>query len=75
MLNLFLFSLEQPKLLAVSNVIAFLNPNAPLYPRLAQGKEWNEVSSYLISTSCYAGATFCGSEEDRLFSTLCSSFP
>ncbi|MCI48612.1 putative inactive purple acid phosphatase 27-like, partial [Trifolium medium] len=33
-----------PKLVAVSNFIAFANPKAPVYPRLAQGKSWNEVS-------------------------------
>lgn len=35
----------QPKLVAISNYITFTNPKAPLYPRLAQGKSWNEVSS------------------------------
>ncbi|KAK9276044.1 hypothetical protein L1049_005575 [Liquidambar formosana] len=34
----------QPKLVAVSNTIAFANPNAPVYPRLAQGKIWNEMT-------------------------------
>lgn len=34
----------QPKLIAVSNRVTFVNPKAPLYPRLAQGKTWNEVS-------------------------------
>ncbi|XP_073314382.1 probable inactive purple acid phosphatase 1, partial [Primulina huaijiensis] len=34
----------QPKLVAVSNVAAFANPNVPLYPRLAQGKTWNEMT-------------------------------
>lgn len=37
--------LKQPKLVAVSNIVAFANPNVPVYPRLAQGQEWNEVSS------------------------------
>lgn len=31
--------------MAVSNRVAFENPNAPVYPRLALGKEWNEVRS------------------------------
>ncbi|KAK4350940.1 hypothetical protein RND71_030253 [Anisodus tanguticus] len=31
-----------PKLVAVSKIVAFANPNAPVYPRLAQGKMWNE---------------------------------
>ncbi|XP_020525527.1 probable inactive purple acid phosphatase 27 isoform X2 [Amborella trichopoda] len=34
----------QPKLIAVSNPISFLYPKAPLYPRLAQGKSWNEMT-------------------------------
>ncbi|KAK6133900.1 hypothetical protein DH2020_032361 [Rehmannia glutinosa] len=28
----------------VSNKVSFANPNAPLYPRLAQGKTWNEMT-------------------------------
>lgn len=35
---------KQPKMVALSNVVAFANPNAPVYPRLAQGKTWDEVS-------------------------------
>ncbi|KAJ8548018.1 hypothetical protein K7X08_021254 [Anisodus acutangulus] len=31
-------------LFSVSNTVAFANPNAPLYPRLAQGKTWNEMT-------------------------------
>ncbi|TYH80600.1 hypothetical protein ES332_D03G143400v1 [Gossypium tomentosum] len=34
----------KPKLVAVSNVISFANPKAPLYPRLSQGKSWNEMT-------------------------------
>ena len=34
--------------MAVSNKVAFVNPNAPVYPRLAQGKVWNEVSSISV---------------------------
>uniref|UniRef100_A0A2N9IBH1 Purple acid phosphatase Fn3-like domain-containing protein n=1 Tax=Fagus sylvatica TaxID=28930 RepID=A0A2N9IBH1_FAGSY len=34
----------KPKLVAVSNFITFSNPKAPLYPRLAQGKSWNEMT-------------------------------
>ena len=34
--------------MAVSNQVAFANPNAPVYPRLAQGKQWNEVSSFFF---------------------------
>lgn len=33
-----------PVLLAVSNAIVFMNPKAPLYPRLALGKSWNEMT-------------------------------
>ncbi|KAL0313163.1 UNVERIFIED_CONTAM: putative inactive purple acid phosphatase 27, partial [Sesamum radiatum] len=36
--------LSNPKLVAVSNSISFVNPKAPLYPRLAQGKSWNEMT-------------------------------
>ncbi|TYI51559.1 hypothetical protein E1A91_D12G185100v1, partial [Gossypium mustelinum] len=37
-----------PKLVAVSNTVSFANPNAPVYPRLAQGKQWDEVNGYGI---------------------------
>ncbi|OIT04744.1 PREDICTED: nucleotide pyrophosphatase/phosphodiesterase-like [Nicotiana attenuata] len=33
--------LSNPKLIAISNHIAFANPKAPLYPRLALGKSWD----------------------------------
>ncbi|KAL6550303.1 putative inactive purple acid phosphatase 24 [Orobanche minor] len=33
---------QTPQLMAVSKSISFANPKAPLYPRLAQGKSWNE---------------------------------
>ncbi|CAL5440762.1 unnamed protein product [Camellia sinensis] len=42
--GLFTGGLSNPKLVAVSNVITFSNPKAPLYPRLAQGKSWNEMT-------------------------------
>ncbi|XP_022867899.1 probable inactive purple acid phosphatase 27 isoform X1 [Olea europaea var. sylvestris] len=41
---LFAGGLSNPKLVAVSNSIAFANPKAPLYPRLAQGKSWDEFT-------------------------------
>ncbi|GLU16926.1 hypothetical protein SLE2022_333310 [Rubroshorea leprosula] len=41
---LFSGGLLNPKLVAVSNKVAFTNPNVPVYPRLAQGKEWNEMT-------------------------------
>ncbi|RZB56669.1 putative inactive purple acid phosphatase 1 isoform D, partial [Glycine soja] len=34
----------KPKLVAVSNFISFVNPKVPLYPRLAQGKSWDEMT-------------------------------
>lgn len=42
---LFSGGLSSPKLVAVSNSISFTNPKAPLYPRLAQGKSWNEMTA------------------------------
>ncbi|KAL6556950.1 putative inactive purple acid phosphatase 24 [Orobanche hederae] len=36
--------LSNPQLMAVSKSISFANPKAPLYPRLAQGKSWNEMA-------------------------------
>lgn len=41
---LFSGGLSNPKLVAVSNVVSFVNPKAPLYPRLAQGKQWDEMT-------------------------------
>ncbi|XP_050220986.1 probable inactive purple acid phosphatase 27 [Mercurialis annua] len=41
---LFSGGLSNPKLVAVSNTITFLNPKAPVYPRLAQGKSWDEMT-------------------------------
>ncbi|XP_047310374.1 probable inactive purple acid phosphatase 27 [Impatiens glandulifera] len=41
---LFTGGLSNPKLVSVSNAITFLNPKAPLYPRLALGKSWNEMT-------------------------------
>ncbi|KAJ6720866.1 PURPLE ACID PHOSPHATASE-RELATED [Salix viminalis] len=41
---LFSGGLANPKVVAVSNKVAFTNPNAPVYPRLAQGKIWNEMT-------------------------------
>ncbi|KAI3764735.1 hypothetical protein L2E82_14748 [Cichorium intybus] len=41
---LFSGGLESPKLVAVSEPISFANPKAPLYPRLAQGKAWDEMT-------------------------------
>ncbi|KAL9433994.1 hypothetical protein AB3S75_028765 [Citrus x aurantiifolia] len=42
--GLFSGGLSNPKLVAVSNSISFANPKAPLYPRLAQGKSWDEMT-------------------------------
>uniref|UniRef100_A0A2P2KD04 Purple acid phosphatase n=3 Tax=Rhizophora mucronata TaxID=61149 RepID=A0A2P2KD04_RHIMU len=41
---LFSGGLSNPKLVTVSNSITFANPKAPLYPRLAQGKSWDEMT-------------------------------
>ncbi|MFS8000543.1 putative phosphodiesterase I [Helianthus anomalus] len=40
----------QPELKAVSNTITFANPKAPLYPRLALGKSWDEVTFFFFFT-------------------------
>ncbi|KAJ6672241.1 PURPLE ACID PHOSPHATASE-RELATED [Salix viminalis] len=36
--------LSNPILVSVSNTLQFLNPKAPLYPRLAHGKSWDEMT-------------------------------
>lgn len=41
---LFSGGISAPKLVAISNSTSFANPKAPLYPRLAQGKSWNEMT-------------------------------
>lgn len=41
---LFSGGLSNPKLVSISNTITFANPKAPAYPRLAQGKSWNEMT-------------------------------
>ncbi|KAI9079478.1 hypothetical protein K1719_038560 [Acacia pycnantha] len=41
---LFSGGLSNPKLVSVSNYISFANPKAPVYPRLAQGKSWDEMT-------------------------------
>ncbi|XP_031125743.1 probable inactive purple acid phosphatase 27 [Ipomoea triloba] len=41
---LFTGGLSNPKLVAISNSISFVNPKAPVYPRLALGKSWNEMT-------------------------------
>ncbi|KAM0834857.1 hypothetical protein ACQ4PT_063320 [Festuca glaucescens] len=50
--GLFTGGLSNPTLVAVSNKIAFANPKAPVYPRLALGKTWNEMT--VTWTSGYA---------------------
>ncbi|KAM0836044.1 hypothetical protein ACQ4PT_062558 [Festuca glaucescens] len=42
--GLFSGGFSNPTLVAVSNKIAFANPKAPVYPRLALGKTWNEMT-------------------------------
>ncbi|KAI3516604.1 hypothetical protein L1887_15526 [Cichorium endivia] len=41
---LFTGGLSTPTLVAVSNTVSFVNPNAPNYPRLAHGKMWDEMT-------------------------------
>ncbi|XP_060670610.1 probable inactive purple acid phosphatase 27 [Ziziphus jujuba] len=41
---LFSGGLSNPKLVAISNFVSFVNPKAPVYPRLAQGKSWDEMT-------------------------------
>ncbi|KAI3699010.1 hypothetical protein L2E82_42979 [Cichorium intybus] len=41
---LFSGDLSKPKLVTVSNTISFANPDLPNYPRLAQGKFWNQMT-------------------------------
>ncbi|CAK7336711.1 unnamed protein product [Dovyalis caffra] len=41
---LFSGGLSNPKLVSVSHKLRFSNPNAPLYPRLAHGKSWDEMT-------------------------------
>ncbi|KAK1422387.1 hypothetical protein QVD17_25476 [Tagetes erecta] len=41
---LFTGGFENPKLVAVSDPVSFANPKAPLYPRLAHGKVWDEMT-------------------------------
>ncbi|KAK7291552.1 hypothetical protein RIF29_06790 [Crotalaria pallida] len=53
---LFTRGIYNPQLVAISNFISFANPKAPLYPRLAQGKSWDEMtvtwtSGYSINES------------------------
>ncbi|CAM0952242.1 unnamed protein product [Alopecurus aequalis] len=42
--GLFTGGLSNPTFVAVSNKITFANPKAPVYPRLALGKTWNEMT-------------------------------
>ncbi|KAH7684812.1 Phosphodiesterase I protein [Dioscorea alata] len=41
---LFSGGFQNPKLVAVSNAVSFSNPKAPVYPRLAHGKSWDEMT-------------------------------
>ncbi|KAL5192170.1 Nucleotide pyrophosphatase/phosphodiesterase [Glycine soja] len=42
--GLFSGGLSNPRLVAVSNSISFANPKAPVYPRLALGRSWDEMT-------------------------------
>lgn len=59
----------QPKLVAVSNSVSFANPKAPLYPRLSQGKSWNEVS-FIASKSLSCFNIFIVSSAGHVISVL-----
>ncbi|XP_026381155.1 probable inactive purple acid phosphatase 1 isoform X2 [Papaver somniferum] len=52
---LFSGGLTNPKLIAISNAVTFQNPNAPVYPRLAQRKAWNEVKFKICSFTWTSG--------------------
>ncbi|KAM7475741.1 hypothetical protein LguiB_022984 [Lonicera macranthoides] len=41
---LFSGGLSNPKVVAISSVVNFANPKAPLYPRLSQAKSWDEMT-------------------------------
>nr|GMD08058.1 probable inactive purple acid phosphatase 27 [Ipomoea batatas]GME20455.1 probable inactive purple acid phosphatase 27 [Ipomoea batatas] len=41
---LFSGGLDNPKLISVSNFLSFVNPKAPLWPRLALGKSWDQMT-------------------------------
>jgi hypothetical protein len=41
---LFTGGLSNPTLVSVSNHVSFINPKAPVYPRLALGKKWDEMT-------------------------------
>lgn len=45
-----------PVLEGISNVVKFKNPKAPQWPRLALGKEWNEMTVTWTSGYCEAEA-------------------
>ena len=63
--------------MAVSDPILFANPKAPLYPRLAHGKAWNEVHfqlellhfSYFLSS--LISNTLINTLAHALFFVLC----
>ncbi|KAL5973053.1 hypothetical protein ACLOJK_039860 [Asimina triloba] len=56
---LFSGGLSNPKLVAVSNTISFANPKSPVYPRLAQGKSWNEIMiSHTLIASFHLNSLF-----------------
>ncbi|KAK9276957.1 hypothetical protein L1049_006496 [Liquidambar formosana] len=57
---LFSGGLLNPKLVAVSNTVAFAYPKAPVYPRLAQGKIWNEMTvTWTSGYGIYEAETVC----------------
>ncbi|KAK8667852.1 hypothetical protein V6N13_105332 [Hibiscus sabdariffa] len=70
---LFSGGLLNPKVVAVSNKVVFSNPKAPVYPRLAQGKVWNEVSpvSLNLHEKCRRPCTACVRYQHKSFSLYC----
>lgn len=63
----------QPKLIAVSETVTFANPKAPVYPRLAQGKSWNEVS-ILHPFLCDLNVLIAKTESTEAISFIACSF-
>ncbi|CAN6477187.1 unnamed protein product [Victoria cruziana] len=78
---LFSGGISKPKLIAISNTITFANPKAPVYPRLSQGKSWNEAlvlnfhcsltysSPYHMHKCVKASGSICKSTDEVLLPT------
>ncbi|EFJ34563.1 hypothetical protein SELMODRAFT_406013 [Selaginella moellendorffii] len=57
----------EPVLIAVSNVVTFDNLKMPLYPRLAQGRAWNEAYDDKYSFVAHPATTLSVSRGDSCF--------